>query len=411
MEQTAMKRNFIWYAAGNVIYLLCQWVITILVPILGSFEEAGLLSVAMSVSATFQTVALFGIRNFQVSDIEEKYRDATYAGLRLITCGAAMLLCVGFSLINRYFGVQLLAILLFMTFRLSENYSDVLHGIVQRRRRLDLAGKSFALKGIGSLIFFVAGYLISGNLNVGLVLMTVFSLLSLAVYDMPSAQKLSRFRLTDSMSRCCKLARETLPLCIYVFLYVSITTIPKLILEKQCGETVLGIYSSIFAPAMLLQSATAYLYNPFATSFAEFWQTKDRRAFYGLFKKIALAILAVALLALLAAFFLGEFALVLVFGEEIRPHVGLFMPIVVVNIAIAYLGFFCMIAVILRVFRWLLAGCGIGFGLCAVLTAPLIEQFGPNGASYSLIASIVLGCAVLFGGILLQTRSMNPITS
>ncbi len=408
MEQTAMKRNFIWYAAGNVIYLLCQWVITILVPILGSFEEAGLLSVAMSVSATFQTVALFGIRNFQVSDIEEKYRDATYAGLRLITCGAAMLLCVGFSLINRYFGIQLLSIMLFMIFRLAENYSDVLHGIAQRRGRLDIAGKSFALKGFGVLIFFVVGYLLSGDLNIGLAMMTGFSLLSMVIYDMPATQRLSRFRLTDSMSRCIKLAQETLPLCIYFFLYVSITTVPKLILEKQCGETVLGIYSSIFAPAMLLQSATAYLYNPFATSFAESWQKRDRRAFYSLLKKIVLAILAVALLALVAAFFLGEFALVLVFGEEIRPHVGFFMPIVVVNIAVAYLGFFCMIAVILRSFRWLLVGCGIGFGLCALLTAPLINLFGPNGASYSLIISIVIGIAVLLGGILLQTRNMKP---
>ena len=62
----------VWYAGGNLVYLVCQWLVTVLVTKLGGFGDAGVLSVAMSVSATFQTLAMFGMRNFQVSDIEDK---------------------------------------------------------------------------------------------------------------------------------------------------------------------------------------------------------------------------------------------------------------------------------------------------------------------------------------------------
>ena len=72
MKEHTLKSGMIWNALGNIIYLACQWLITILVANIGNFEDAGLLSIAMSVSATFQTFALFGIRNYQVSDINEK---------------------------------------------------------------------------------------------------------------------------------------------------------------------------------------------------------------------------------------------------------------------------------------------------------------------------------------------------
>ncbi len=404
MTEQNLKKNVLWNAVGNITYLVCQWVVTVLVTILGGFEDAGLLSVAMSVSATFQTVAMFGIRSFQVSDMEGKYADSSYMGLRAVTCGAAMAACVIFSLVSHYFGAQLLAICLFMLFRLAESYADALHGIAQKNGRLDIAGKSFTVKGIGLLVCFLGGYMISKDLNIGLLCMMLFSLLVTVIYDLPTVRRLVSFRLLDSIGACGRLALETMPLCVYLFLYSALSTLPKLILEKQCGEVILGAYSSIFAPAMLLQAATGYLYNPFATQFAEFLQRKDRKSFVSLLIKIVLAILAIAAVVMLAAQFLGEFALVLVFGEQIRAYVSFFNPILIVNFAISYLGFFCMLTVVLRKFKRLLIACGSAFVTCLLLTSPLIDYAGASGASYSLIAACLVGVLILTLGTLLDIK-------
>lgn len=410
MTEQNLKKNVLWNAVGNITYLVCQWVVTVLVTVLGGFEDAGLLSVAMSVSATFQTVAMFGIRNFQVSDMEGKYEDSSYMGLRAITCGAAMAACVIFSLVSQYLGAQLLAICLFMVFRLAESYADALHGIAQKNGRLDIAGKSFTVKGIGLLICFLGGYVISKDLNIGLLCMMLFSLLVTVIYDLPTCLRLVPFHLTDSLSNCARLALETLPLCVYLFLYSALSTVPKLILEKQCGEVILGAYSSIFAPAMLLQAATGYLYNPFATQFAEHLQKKDRKRFCDLLVKILLAILGIAAVVMVAAQFLGEFALVLVFGEQIRAYVSLLNPILIVNFTISYLGFFCMLTVVLRKFKRLLLACGTSFVTCLLLTAPLIEWGGANGASYSLIAACLIGVLILAVGTLLDIKRIPKNT-
>lgn len=402
------KRNFIWHAVGNITYMMCQWIITVLVPILGGFQDAGILSIAMSVSATCQTVGMFGIRNFQVSDVEGKYSNSCYVGLRAMTCGAAMLMCLIFSAVGGYDKQQFIAILLFMIFRLAETYSDVLHGIAQKNGRLYIGGISFFIKGIGLLICFVSAFLLTRSLNGGLLAMTLFSCSTVVLYDLPMVKRISEFRLIDSVGNCGKLALETLPLCVYLFLFSAVCTLPKLILEAQMGEEVLGIYSSIYAPAMLLQAASGYLYTPFATNFAELRQAGESKKFLSMLAKIVAIILALAIVVLIAAWLLGEFALVLVFGEEIRPHVGLLYPILLVNVLSAYFGFFCMLAIVLRKFKWLLSGCFVGFLLSIFMTAPMIGWFGVDGTSYSIIFASAIACVILLIGIL-SAQKNTPI--
>lgn len=400
MQNENLKKNMLWNAAGNIVYLACQWLLTVLVTRLGSFEDAGVLSIAMSVSATFQTIAIFGIRSFQVSDTENKYSDTCYVTFRVFTCAVALLGTLLFSLITGYRSNELVCILLFMLFRLAENFSDVLHGIAQKNGRLDIAGKAFAIKGVGLLTAFLAGFLLTRKLSVGIAAMALLSVCSTLLYDLTVTKRLADFRLLDLHTPWVELAKETLPLCVYLFCSSAVSTVPKLILEWQCGETLLGIYSSVFAPALLISAATGYLYSPFIPIFARHYQAGDRKAFLGAFLKLSGAILILALVTVIAAAFLGEFALVLVFGEQIRAHAYLLLPILFAIFASAYFAFLCTISVVLRDFRWLLGACIAALCVECIITAPWIRAAGLNATSYGFILSSVLGILVLLARML-----------
>ena len=390
----------IWNAAGNLIYLMSQWIVTVLVTNLGDFRDAGLLSVAMSVSATFQTVAMFGIRNYQVSDVENKYSDTCYAFFRVITCSAALITCIAFSLIGDYGGEQLLAIALFMLFRLAENFSDVLHGIAQKRGRLDIAGKAFAIKGVGLVAVFLAAYAWSDWLCAGLFAMAVFSIGSTLLYDLTTVKRLSDFGLVSRERDWLHLAKETAPLCLYLFFSAAISTLPKLILERACGEDILGAYSSIFAPALLIAAAAGYLYTPFIPSFANAYREKRCREFLLLFAKLGAAIAALAVLSIIGAWVLGDFALALIFGEKILAYTYLLIPILVFIFVNAIFAFLCMLEVVLRDFLWLLIACATGLLSEVLLTGVWIGQVGVNATSYSLtlgaaLPSLIMLCRML----------------
>ena len=389
-------KNILWNAFGNIVYLGCQWLVTVFVTRLFGFEDAGVLSLAMSISAMFQTVALFGIRNYQVSDIEQKYSDSTYAGLRTLTCVLAMVLCLIFSCLNCYSAGQLGAILWFMLFRLAEDYSDVLHGIAQKNGRLDIAGKAFSIKGVETVLLFFSGYCITGKLNCTLAMMAAGSCISTAVYDLLCVKKLSSFSLADRLSRCFALGKETLPLCLYTFLLSAISTLPKYILEKLCDASALGAYSSIYAPALLIQAAAGYVYSPFVAPFAEYYRGGSTEKFFELAKRLCLTILGIALSVTALGRMLGDYALRLMFGDAILEYTYLLVPVLISTFLTSYLAFFCMLEVVVRDFKGLIGGCTAGLLLCAVMTPVLIQNIGINGTSYGLIIGAAGAIVCLF---------------
>ncbi len=406
---SSLQKNMLWNAAGNAIYLGAQWLITIFVTILDGFSDAGVLSIAMSLSATFQTLALFGIRNYQVSDAEGKYSDTNYVSFRFFCCVASLVVCIAASLIGGYRGQTLLAVFLFMLFRLAECYSDVLHGVAQNRDRLDIAGKSFALKGAGILLAFFLPYYFTRHLNLALAAMALVALAVTLCYDIPATKKLSDFRFFDSFGHCKYLALTALPLCVYQFLYAAVASLPKLILGKMSGEVMLGAYSSIYAPAMLLQSASGYLYIPFATKFTSLWKAQKRRNFAVLFVKLSLAIAALFGAVLVLAQFFGEWALVWVFGEQIRAFVYLLDPILLLNFAISYLAFLSMVVIVLRRVALLLCGYALGFACAAILPSVFITHFGTNGTSYATLVAAGVPCAVFLCGIVQALLSKQTV--
>ncbi len=399
MENSNLKKNMLWNAAGNVIYLACQWVVTILVTNLGDFTDAGILSLAMSISATFHTIGMFGIRNFQVSDVENKYSDTTYVNFRVITGTAAMAGCMIFSVICRHSGTTLLAIFLYMLFHLSECLSDVLHGIAQKNDRLDIAGKAYALKGVSTLSAFFIAYKLTLNINIGLLAFTSAAWILTIVYDVVSVKGLSDFGFCQKIGNSMKLAKETWPLCVYLFFVGAISTVPKLILESILGEEILGIYSSIFSPALIIAAAAGYLFYPFVPAFAEHYKKKDSKAFIFLFAKITFAIVGFFVVTVILAVFLGDFALGIIFGEKIADHTYLLLPIIIAIFANALMSFLCTLSVVLRDFISLIISCIAGLLLELAITGAWINHSGINAASYSYICGSVLVCIALLARI------------
>ena len=95
-----IKKNIIWNTFGSIFYCACQWLITIVVVHLSSYEAAGYLSIAMTTSSSFSAISLFSMRNYQISDVRGEYTDNEYVGSRIFTCIAAFVSCVLVCLIT-----------------------------------------------------------------------------------------------------------------------------------------------------------------------------------------------------------------------------------------------------------------------------------------------------------------------
>ena len=101
-KKLSMKQSILWNSWGSMFYLGCQWLLTILVVRISGVDNAGLLSLAMSVSNIWYSLAVYGMRNFQVSDTNEKYSNGLYISSRIFTGSAALFGCIIYTLVLSY---------------------------------------------------------------------------------------------------------------------------------------------------------------------------------------------------------------------------------------------------------------------------------------------------------------------
>lgn len=390
----SIRQNMLWNSAGSLFYLVCQWLITVLVVRLSSnFDASGLLSLAMSVVGTYGTLADCKVRTYQVSDINNEHRLAEFLAFRCITLGVAFVVCMIYAAITCP-PHALIAITLFYAYRGIGMLIDILHGCNQKNQRMDYIGKSCILLGVLSIIGFSVVFKLTQSLELALLAMIAAAIATFVLFDMPHTSRFEPIRISITPKMALTLASRTIPAALATLASTSVLTIPKQYLFAVSGDAALGIYSSIAAPALIVQMGAQYLYGPLLSVFPRHYSEGNVRQFNHLLVRTTLSIVLVAGICALGLVFVGEPLLIFVFGEKIREHVYLLQPVILATLATAFLWFLGDLLITVRD----LAGNFIG-SIAALITAlPLsflcVNAFGMNGVSFSVALSCLMGVVI-----------------
>ncbi|MCM1257800.1 MAG: lipopolysaccharide biosynthesis protein [Roseburia sp.] len=393
MKEKSTLANIFYNSFGTMFYYGCQWLTTILIVHLSGYQDAGNYSLAMTFTAAFAIFALFNTRQFQVSDVKGEYTDKTYIVSRYIAMAAAFLICVIGLLFNAYTVFQWLVILLYMLFKCGEAWVDVYHGICQKNGRMDFICYSFIARGILMLISFCGVIYATGNLLLGVLAMAVSTYLVIFFYDRHMAMQFVQ----DGEKADFK-ALKTLMVILVPLVIVSVTnnlsiSLPKYFLERYFDETVLGYYSSVATPSLIVQVGASTIFVPLITPLADKLLANDKKGFAGILKKVFFAFVVLSALAVLVSFLLGEWFLALVFGEEIRPYTYLFVPIIITTLLISINA--CLFPVC-TVFREIKGQLLVGIaGILSSLAASVIfvKKYCMDGVVLALL--ITLGIQII----------------
>lgn len=389
----SMKKNVIWNTFGSVFYCVCQWLITIIIVRLSSYENAGYLSLAMTTSSSFSAIALFNMRNFQVSDVKGEYSSNIYVGSRIVTCIVAFFLCAVTAVYgNSLF--QILCIDAFMLVRVAEAIVDVMHGINQKYERYDYIGKSYIIRGIVTVSSFVAGVMFTNNLVVTLFAMAFLNLGVAFFYDWRRTETLEHFTPKIRDKKVMDLLKRCFPIVIFSFLLSLENLLPKNLLKQYFGPEELGIYSSMASPTLVVQVFASVAFNPFLPRFSEMLYRGEIKRFRHMLHILYLMLAGMSIVVTIGAMLVGKLGLRILFGEAILQYYYLFMPIVWCTIFTAIIWILSAILVALRKIAALLVGMIINFGLCVGIAQSLILQYEKNGISF--VQLIVYGIYIVF---------------
>lgn len=394
-----MKRNIVLNTAGNLIYNLCQWLLTILVVRLSSnYENAGYLGLAMTTGSTYSAIASWGMRNYQISDVKNVYSDKEYYSSRVITCILAYICCAIGCVFgnNRY---QIICIDVFMICRISESFVDVLHGMDQKYDRYDYIFLSMTCRGIISVIIFTLAFALSDNLALALFIMSLLNIAWVLLYDLRKTARLTTIRLELS-NDIFRLLKECTPIVVFTFLLSMINLYPKNILQNLKGTNLVGVYTSMASPTLVVQLFASVALSPLLPKLSQYFYDKRKKEFRRLLNKMYLSLFAIAGLTLMGAVLVGRWGLSFLYGKSILRYYYAFMPMILCTIGLAYIWILNAVVTALRKIVPMLIGMLVDFVLVILISKPLISDFGLNGTN--LVQIIGYGLYIPFLIILIE---------
>lgn len=384
-----IARDMMWNTVGNLFYCLCQWIMTILIVRLTTYKEAGYLSLAMSTSSMFSAISHFSMRNFQVSDVKEEFSTNEYIGSRIVTCIVAIFLCCIYAISSADL-YQMLCIDAFMIIRIIEGIVDVLHGVDQKYNDYKLIGKSCLIRGFATIGGFVLGLLIFKSTLTAIVLTAVCNLAVVVFYDYRKTSAYGKIKPIIWNEHIKKLLLKCSPLVVCTFLLSAIPLVAKTSLQKQLGTELLGVYSSISSPTIVVQIVASYAFSPLLPHISDAFNMKRYNQLIKMIERLILLFIGFAIIIIIGAIIVGKFGLSVLYGNDILEYYDLFIPIVMCTIMTAFVYVFVSIDTAFRMQAQMMIGITFDFVISYLLKDMIVKSFGANGVSIIHIGSYIL---------------------
>lgn len=393
-KKLSVSKNALYNMVGSIFYCFCQWIISALIVVRLSPSEISasnrsLLQLAISITNIFYSISNYNMRTYQISDTKDKYSSGDYIGMRFVTAAISVILCAIYVIVLGYSAKNVVCVLAYMIYKLSETFSDVLHGIDQKKYRMDYVGISFVIRGIVSVATFTGALIIFGDVFVAIVAMAIATLAVVVIYDAPRTSRLDAIKPVFNKRTITTLLIVCLPTVISTACFTAITSVPRQMLEAM-HKGALGYYGTIATPLVVVQVMATSIFNPTLTQLAEFYNDgKSKKLIRQMFKDFAIVGAIAAVTCVCIAFF-GEFAIGLVFGKEYVSYTGLMYGIVACTSLYVVSWLAKNVLIIMRKLKICMVASLITLPVSILLSKPFIKLFYMNGVSYSVIVAYVI---------------------
>ena len=394
-EPLSLKANVVWNAIGSLVFFGCTWLLSVFVVRLsGDYEAAGVLALAMAVFNTFRPLVEYRIYTYQISDTDHENTLGESFTFCLITSFTA-LICATIYAIATCPGSSILPVILFFIYKIANLMLSVFHAVLNLNSRMDYNGISNGLQGIGILAVFIAIFYPTQSLEAAFIAMTLVTIAIGILYTYPHTAIFEKLKLGISAKKTKHLFLTCLPIVIASIACSACPAIPRQFLALTQGESLLGAYASVAAPAAVIQMGASYIYTPLISSFARSFHAKDKHALVSLLVKAVFAMAGICLAAGVVLTLLGEWILVLFFGESITPFTYMLVPAIIMTAVSAFLWFFNDILIGLRKFQANVIGNVIALVATLALTIPLVDAFSANGISFTVMIAYAIGAIAM----------------
>lgn len=284
-----------------------------------------------------------------------------------------------------------------MVFKLTEAWVDLYHGFEQRNSRMDIGGISLFARGILSVVSFTVALKLTQSVNWGIAIMTITVFIFIVVFDVPNVKKFENITFRFKKDHMFIMLKEFFPLTVGALMSSIGTNLPRQALQAELGSDILGIYSTVATPAVFVQVAASYIFNPVLVEFAELYRNKNYKKFMREIGKISGVLIGLIVICLIGGKLVGRLGLTILYGAKISQYADALMSVLLFTGLNAFVWFFWNLLIVMRLQKKVVYINGVGLVVCLAIMRPMIIKYQMNGVSYVLILySVVLIILMLY---------------
>lgn len=386
-------RDYIWNTVGVGAWGGVFPLLTIVVTQLTDAEIAGMFSLAFVTGMLLMYIGNYGVRTYQVSDINETHSFSDYQVNRYLTCAIMILIGVGYCTLRGYGALMFTMSVGIYVYKMVDALADVYEGRLQQYDKMYLAGISQTFRSVLVFIVFTIALAITRDVGIASVAMGVTAVVTfliltfpLALFETPKSERFTLAGVGDLFKQC-------FPLFLALFLYALIDNMPKFVMEGVLSYDNQLYFNALYFPAQFILLTVGVIYKPLLLRLANLWaDPKGRRKFdLAIFAMVAITVAITVVLGLFMGW-IGLDIMSFLYGLDFNQYEGLCYIMLAAGAVTSIIDFLYQAITVLRRQRAVMKLYVITFGFSLFVPTLLINFTGLPGAiiGYLIVMSILL---------------------
>lgn len=400
----SMRSAYVWNTAGSMLNAFQSVIMLMVITRVCDLVTAGVFTLAYANANLFLTLGVFGMRNYEASDVEPRFSFGAYGRARAVT-GVAMVACSWLWLawsatVNGYAWDKILAVALMTLMKGVDAIEDVFDGSFQQSGRLDVAGRLMTFRVGTTIIVFCVAVVLTADLVLatGVGFVWTISVLVTGLAFINRRLGLPLAHVEAPVTSPWRLLAECLPLFIAAFLSFYVGNAPKYAIDAVMGDAEQAVYGFIAMPVFVVGLLSQFIYMPLVQPLSDMWAVGDRRGFVHAFARQIWVVVGITAACVTAAAMAGPLVLGWLYACDLTSWRGELCMLVAGGGVLALSSLFTMGITIMRAQRRLVVGY-VAVALYALLVSGwFVGTWGIVGAAVCYMSCMVV-LATWFGAV------------
>lgn len=395
------RRAYFWNTISGIISAGQSAVILIVISRHLGIENAGAFTIAYAVANLVGVFAKYGVRNFQVTDIEKQYSFAIYLKARIVSIVISILLLVAYLFLQvngqRYTAEKATVVFGVCVWKLVDALEDVFIGAYQQRRKLSFGACYYSLRLFGSSVLYcvliVWGFSLISATNI----MVGISVAVCIVFCMHSFRKFRSEDNSAAQKPLGNLLKVCFPLCVGMTLSNYIGNAPKYTIDNYMDDAAQAYFGYIMMPAFVILLLSNFIYQPLVRELGVLWGEKSHKKFFQTVMRQFTIVILLTLVAVVFGTGMGIPILSFVYGVDLSFLKREFLVLLIGGGAYALVSYLTVVLTTVRMQNWLAGGFVITAFFYRLMGKMFVNNWGIMGVT---VLYLGLNVALIMGAVL-----------